>query len=291
MSDKKYQYFKGLFEGFQGQTLTYQSWRPIFCEKVIVFLHGMGEHSGRYYNVINGFANEGFAFYGYDQRGHGMSPGKRGHAPSCHHLAEDLARFLKLVSVHEDDKPIYLYAHSFGGLIALKYLIKLRRKSGVMPDGVILSNPLLKLALEIPTWKKKLAITLSHVLPKLVFNGTLSGKDVSRDPKEIAAYDNDKMVHCKCTTGLYVEMLKAMDYVAENAELVDVPLLMLLSTGDVVVNPEQTRKLFPRFAAKDKVLKIYEGFYHEPHNEIGKEQVISDMKAWLKASEKRQAVV
>ncbi|MBI3019380.1 MAG: alpha/beta fold hydrolase, partial [Deltaproteobacteria bacterium] len=165
MIHEPYQYFKGLFEGADKTILTYQSWRPVFCDKVMVFVHGLGEHSGRYQNLINAFAHKSMAFYGYDQRGHGISRGKRGHAPGLHVLADDLGKFLRLVSIHENNRPIYLFGHSFGALVCLQYLVDASRKHGVVPHGVILSNPILKLALEVPVWKEKLAEVCAKVWP------------------------------------------------------------------------------------------------------------------------------
>ena len=97
MTEMEYQYFQGKFEGYGKTTLFYQSWRPVFCERVIVIVHGMGEHSSRYQNLIRALAGEGIGFYAYDQRGHGRSPGQRGYIQSFHELTEDLRHFLKLV--------------------------------------------------------------------------------------------------------------------------------------------------------------------------------------------------
>ena len=290
MSEHPYQYFEGLFEGFQNEILPYQSWRPTFCEQVIVIVHGMGEHSGRYMNLINYFKNQGIAFYGYDHRGHGKSPGKRGHAPSCLHLVEDLARFLKLVSIHEEEKPITLFGHSFGGLIALKYLINLHRKAGFKPDGAVLSNPLIELALEVPAWKVKLAKLMAGIFPKLSFTGTITGEKLTHDPLAAKAYDTDPLVHQKVTAGLYVEMNKPMQKVKDNVEFIDVPILMLLGSSDPVVSPKGGENLFSNLKISDKDLKIYEGYYHELINEIDRERVFQDIERWVQSPKKRAAL-
>ena len=99
MSHLAYQYFTGKFEGADKKILFYQSWRPVFSEKVLVIVHGLGEHSGRYQSVVETFTQEGFSVYGYDHRGHGRSGGQRGHIRRFSELTDDLKHFLKLVSV------------------------------------------------------------------------------------------------------------------------------------------------------------------------------------------------
>ena len=286
-----YQYFKGLFEGSGKTILTYQSWRPVFCDKVMVFVHGLGEHSGRYQNLINAFAHKSMAFYGYDQRGHGRSRGKRGHAPNLHILAEDLEKFLKLVLIHENNRPLYLFGHSFGGLVCLQYLVDTSRKHGTVPQGVILSNPILKLALEVPEWKKKLAGICAKIWPSLTLHNEVNRSHLSHDPIVSQELDRDSLAHQKISAVLYVGMLQAIQNIREKVSEIQAPLLFLLGGEDKIIDPRGGEALFNSLSTPDRTLKIYPNFYHELIHEVGKEKVFNDILEWIDQRERKVQVV
>ncbi len=285
-----YQYFKGLFEGApetstpeasKGTVLTYQSWRPTFCEKVMVFVHGLGEHSGRYQSLIQAFAHKSMAFYGYDQRGHGRSQGKRGHASGLTLLADDLGKFLKLVSIHENNRPMYLFGHSFGALVCLKYLEDVVRKGRVVPQGVILSNPILKLALEVPIWKQKLAGACAKVWPSLTLHNEVNASHLSHDPAISEEIKKDPLYTQKISAGLYWDMLQTIDSVRQKASEIETPVLFLLGEEDKIIDPRSGEAFFNSLSVSDRTLKKYPTFYHELIHEIGKEKVFNDMIEWI----------
>lgn len=282
-----YQYFKGLFEGADKTILTYQSWRPVFCDKVMVFVHGLGEYSGRYQNLINAFAHTSMAFYGYDQRGHGLSRGKRGHAQGIPILADDLAKFLRLVSIHENNRPVYLFGHSFGGLVCLQYLVDLSRKHGITPQGVILSNPILKLALEVPAWKQKLSGVCAKLWPSLTLHNEVDASHLSHDPHVSKVIETDPLFHQKISAGLYFSMLQTIQNVQEKASEIQVPLLFLLGGEDKIIDPHGGEAFFNSLSTSHRTLKIYPHLYHELIHEVGKEKVFQDVLAWVEQRERK----
>lgn len=277
------QFFKGLFEGYDKTVLAYRSWRPVFCEKVCVIIHGLGEYSARYEHMAQAFSNEATAFYAYDQRGHGESKGLRGHAPSFHHLTSDLEKFLKLVSIHENGKPLYIFAHSFGALVCLKYLIECyeEKKECIFPKALIVSNPMIQLALKVPTWKLKMARTVATLMPTLQFYNEVRLSDLSQDPEVEKKYKTDPLCHQKISAGLYFETRKAMKEVREKGQLISVPTFVLLGDHDRVIDHQGGKDLFTNIQGTEHKLKIYPNFRHELVNEIGKETVFSDIREWL----------
>ena len=85
----------GYFKTDKGPQLYYRAWEPEQeANAVITIVHGGGEHSGRYLNVANYLVPRGYAVYAYDLRGHGKSPGKRGHV---NRFAESLVKWIDLV--------------------------------------------------------------------------------------------------------------------------------------------------------------------------------------------------
>ena len=281
----QYQYFTGRFEGHHKMVLFYQSWRPVFCEKIIVIVHGLGEHSGRYRELIEAFVNEGAGFYAFDLRGHGRSKGQRGYIQSFSQLTDDLRAFLKLVSIHENNRPLVLLGHSLGGLICLRYLIECASRTGVAPTAVVLTNPTLKIAIDVPRWKEALSGWLSALAPRLSLYNELDLQSLSHDPAVVEAVQRDKLCHQRITGRFYHEILSAIAYVQRNVALIHTPMQILLGGEDRVIDPEGAKALFQHLALDQKILKVYPQFYHELFHEIGKEEVFSDIKRWLKTTD------
>ena len=125
-------------------------------------VHGLGEHQGRYQHVIEHLGQH-LAFFTYDQRGHGKSPGKRGHAKSFNHLLNDVESLLKIARREYNSLPIYLYGHSMGGNIVANYL--LRRVTNELA-GAVLSSAFFHLAFEPPSWKLKLGQIMASLWPR-----------------------------------------------------------------------------------------------------------------------------
>ena len=66
-----------------GVSVFARTWKPDGNSKaVVILIHGLGEHSGRYQHVASYFTSRGYAISTMDLRGHGRSPGLRGHFPS-----------------------------------------------------------------------------------------------------------------------------------------------------------------------------------------------------------------
>ena len=115
------------------------------CEngKAIVLIHGLGEHIGRYKHVASFFNRNGWNVYGYDQRGHGKSEGKRGHTPDLEFNLDDLKRVIE--SIESDT--VVVYGHSFGGNVLANFLLSEKHREFINShiSSAVLSNPWLQL--------------------------------------------------------------------------------------------------------------------------------------------------
>ncbi len=115
---------EGTFRGHGGLELYYQCWRPEGTPlAVLVLIHGFGEHSGRYMNVVNHLVPRGYAIWSFDHRGHGRSPGRRGFVRTWDEFREDIRLFLEMVRQQEGGLPVFLMGHSMGGLMVLEYAL------------------------------------------------------------------------------------------------------------------------------------------------------------------------
>lgn len=240
----------------------------------VFIVHGLGEHSGRYENVINTL--KGYNLFLLDLRGHGRSQGKRGHVMDFDEYLDDVDALKNEVKQFVRGKS-FILGHSMGGLIVLRYAIY--KPDGL--SGVVSSGPLLGVNVEVPKVKAILGKVIARVIPSLSMNNEIDTNKLSHDKASVEAYNNDPFVHTKISARWYVEMVKAMQDTNSNAHKLNLPCLIMHGSEDALTNPKSSREFFEKASSKDKTYKLYDGFYHEIFNEIDKQKPLSDMLEWI----------
>ena len=273
---------EGTFAGDGGTKLYYQCWRPEgTAHAVLAIVHGIGEHSGRYMNVVNCLVPDGYAVYGFDLRGHGRSPGQRGFINAWSEFREDVHAFLKVVAQNEPNLPLFLMGHSLGGLIVLEY--GLHYQEGLR--GVIASGPAVG-KVGISPFLFSLASALSRVYPQFSLGTGLDATAISRDASVVESYKADRLVHSKGSARLATEFASAQEWTLDHAGDWRLPLLILHGGADRLSSPEASRAFYERVTFPDKERIEYPGGFHEPHNDTLYPQATADLKRWLNAHER-----
>ncbi len=269
---------EGYFKGRQGTNLYYQGWLPEGRSvAVLLIVHGLAEHSGRYGNVVDHFVPLGYAVYGIDHPGHGRSDGPRVYVERFQDFLDPLQVFLGRIRDWQPGIPIFLLGHSLGGLISAAYLLDQPDE----PAGAILSAPSVMMPGSVSTLTLLTGKVLSALLPRLGLV-RLEAEGVSRDPAVVRAYREDPLVFTgKITARLGTELLQAMGRVLAEARKIRRPLLILQGAADKLVDPRGAQVLFDRVSSVDKTIKVYEGLYHEVFNEPEHDQVLGDVEKWL----------
>ncbi len=269
---------EGSFQGIGGLELFCQSWRGEGRSRAaLAIIHGFGEHSGRYMNVVNHLVPQGYAIYGFDLRGHGRSPGQQGHIESWEEYRGDVKNFLHMIFKQEPKQLVFMLGHSMGALIALDYI--LRDPTGLR-GAIISGSPLEPVGVAKP-FLVLLARVLSRVWPRFSMPLGLDPKGISRDTEVVKAYQADPLVHGKTTVRWGTEILKTIEWVKTHAAEVSIPLLLIHGGSDPLNSPDGTRNFFEKVTFPDKKMKIYPGSYHEAHNDLDYGQVMNDMAQWL----------
>jgi len=265
------------WKSFDGLDMYGRGWVPQGQPKaVIVLVHGHGEHVGRYEHVAAALVEKGYALFGFDLRGHGKSGGPRGHTPSYDALMDDISAFFKQVDERYANLPRFLYGHSLGGNLVLNYA--LRRK----PDlhGVIATGPWLELAFQPPAAQVRLGRLMNGIAPGFTQHSKLDTAGLSHDQTVVSAYQNDPLVHDKISARLFVAIYESGLWALEHAAEFPLPLLLMHGAADPITSAKASREFAER--AGDKVtLKVWDGLYHEIHNEPEKAQVFKVMLDWL----------
>ena len=243
---------------------------------VIIFVHGVGEHIHRYDHWAALFNKEGIGFTGVDLPGHGRSDGNRGDIKSYALLEEMIDILIKGCNQTFPGCPVYIYGHSLGGGIVLDYL--LRRNPKIR--GAIVTSPYLRLAFEPPKIKLVIASVMKHLLPGLIQPTGLNADHLSHDKDIVEKYKTDPLVHGKISVRLFDDSLASAKYSLAHASELKIPVLMLHGSDDMLTSPEGSLE----FAGKTKMveLKIWDGGYHELHNEPFKDEVFKYIMDWIK---------
>jgi alpha-beta hydrolase superfamily lysophospholipase len=249
--------------------------------RVVVLSHGLGEHSGRYEALATRLVEDGCAVYAVDHRGHGRSGGA---APAnidrFDYVVSDLGTFIGRAQREHPGTPTVLVGHSMGGLVALACALRNPR----VLVGLVLSAPALAPGEAVPRLKRTVAGLLSRVAPNA---GALAidASAVSRDAAVRRAYEQDPLVfHGSVPARTAVELLKAMEDVAERVQQLSLPLLVQHGTADRLVPLAGVQPIYRRLGdPKRRALRTYEGLFHEIYNEPERERVIADLLGWLAA--------
>lgn len=243
------------------------------AEAVVLMLHGISEHSGRYEHVGRQLAAAGIHAVGYDHQGHGESGGTQGYVERFEWFLDDVEDHLANLRVLE--LPIVLLGHSMGGLIATSYCISDRPQ----PDLLVVSGA--ALAAEVPDWQRKMAPRLSNVAPSLYIPGPFDGTILSRDPAVGEAYDADPMIKPGGTTRLGDELFRAMDATRGNVHQIQVPTYAVHGGNDRLVPAWATDP----FDNLDQVTRVVvPGLEHEVFNEPEGPEQLALAIDWIKTN-------
>jgi alpha-beta hydrolase superfamily lysophospholipase len=260
-----------------GQHIAVYEWKPEQARGVVVLVHGMGEHAGRYEHVAAAFNRAGYALRSFDLPGHGKSDGTRGHIASNALSLDLVAGQIAEAQATYPGLPCFLYGHSMGGNIVLFYL--LQRKPRLA--GAIVTSPGLGTAEPVPAWKTLLGKAMYNMAPSLQMPNGLALAGLSRDPAVVAAYNADPLVHGKVSVRLGMDVLSnGREIIARAAEFPPVPLLLMQGSKDIVVSPQLTDQ-FAKGYSGDLTYKVWDGMYHELHNEPEQQAVLDTMIHWL----------
>ncbi|MBC8438771.1 MAG: lysophospholipase [Deltaproteobacteria bacterium] len=268
------------FKGVRDTNIYYQYWLPEEEPKAILLVvHGLAEHSGRYMNLVNHLVPSGYAVYGIDHMGHGKSDGKRVFVERFQDYTKTLKTYFDMIRAWHPKRPIFLIGHSMGGLISAAYLLKHQEDLA----GAVLSAPSIKVPDNISQATIFIAKMLSIILPRAGLV-QLDSEGVSQDQAVVEAYVNDPLVYTgKTTARLGAEIIKTMQDITKQAAKITLPILIAQGSADKLVDPGGAQLLYDIVGSRDKTIKIYNGFYHEVFNEPEHEQVLNDVKTWIEA--------
>jgi len=261
-----------------GTRIAYRAWPKPGASITFAVAHGLGEHAGRYKDFAEAMAQRGMGTFALDLRGHGQSQGQRGHVDAWSEWTDDIGAFVREVEAQVGGEVVPL-GHSFGGAAMLSTVI-----AGKLPNSkrFIVSSPALKVKAVVPQWKLSLGAMASRVTPRLAMSNEVDAGTLSRIPEVVDAYRSDPLVHSKISSRLFTEWQRAAEEILARAPEIKLPFLILAGTDDKLIDPAGAEELHKR-APNASELHLLPGRYHEPFNDVGREEVFDIIARWLGA--------
>ncbi|MEI7973800.1 MAG: lysophospholipase [Bdellovibrio sp.] len=272
------QKFESFLRTVDSENLALRLWKSPKEKLRILILHGFGEHSEKYEGFVSNFSSSLVSFACFDQRGHGKSSGPRGVVDHFSQLVQDVDWVLHQLKWPLESTPWGVFAHSMGGLIALKHSLS---QPQYLPHFLSLSSPFLGLALPVPEWKKKAARVLDIVAPSFTLGDGIQDEMISRDPEHLKRIQRDHLRHHQMSSRWYLGAMEAIDFVQTRAPALSIPLLLQIPYRDQVVSSPASQSFFERVVSAKKSLKIYPDMKHEIFFDLGREKVFSDQWNFL----------
>jgi acylglycerol lipase len=266
------------FTAADGLTIYHQSWLPDGdARAVVILVHGLGEHSGRYQHVAERLVDAGYAVHTLDHRGHGKSEGTRAFVKSYDEFMADLEQYRTSVEEQHPGLPVVMLGHSMGGNLAMSHA--LTNQDGLA--ALALSGAALKPGADLSGVQLKVFSLIAKVAPGFRPQG-LSADAISRDPAVVEAYRNDPLVYTgKISAGLGAALIGAMQSFPDRYTTLRLPIWIGHGTEDQLTDIEGSRQLERQATNAAVTAHYYDGLYHEIFNEPEQDQVLDDLVGWL----------
>ncbi len=264
----------------RGPDLYYASAQPSEGMKAMLgIIHGYADHGARYRHVMGALAEHGIGSIAIDMRGHGRALGLRGYCDRFDEFLDDARELRRLVEDRAKGAPVFLFGHSFGGLVATSSILE----DPGQYKGLVLSAPFFGLALEVPKVKVLAGRIASRVYPKLGLPSGLHGKDLTHDAERARGYDEDPLVFKNTTARWFTETTKAQARALADAPKLRLPLYVAFGTADPVASFSAGKRVFDAAGSEDKTWDPLDGLFHEVLNEPSWKDLVETIARWVRA--------
>lgn len=268
----------GTFQTEDGLSLFYRQILPGKkpVKDRILINHGIGESSETYEYLIDALSKASYEIWIYEMRGHGKSPGVRGHAGSIDELVRDLNSFIN--HINPGNRKIFLLGHSLGGLVVLNYIMNYgdNKIKALIVNGaglLVEETPVLKV-------KKIIGILLRSIAPSLTMDTGIKNDTLSSFTEYLEKRAKNMLLHTKVSASLGIALINEGKQILSGAKKITLPIFITHGGDDKIVNPEGSALLFEKVSSTDKKLHIYSGLKHEIYNE-NKKEVFSELIEWM----------
>lgn len=269
------------FASFDGTELFYRHWpavAPTALKKAIVLFHRGHEHGGRMAHVVDELGMRDYAYFAWDARGLGRSPGARGHADNFGVLAKDADAFVRHISgtYGIPIENIVVIAQSVGAAIAAAWVHDYAPKIRCL----ILAAPAFKVKLYVPFARTGLSL-LQKLRGNFYVNSYVKANYLTHDAQRIASYNADPLITRPIAVNLLLDLYRTAERVISDAAAIQVPTQVLISGADWVVHQAPQRRFLERLGSPLKECHVSPGFYHDTLGEKDRELAFAKIRSFI----------
>lgn len=267
------------FVTHDGVALFYRHWPAEGTPRgAVILLHRGHEHSGRVAHLADELDLPDFAFFAWDARGHGCSPGERGDSPSFAASVRDLQVFVEHIAATYGIavQDVAVVAQSVGAVLAATWAHDYAPHIRCM----VLASPAFKVKLYVPFARPALKL-LESLWPGRFVNSYVKPRLLTHDPERIASYETDKLVTRAISVKILTQLYEAAERVVADARAITVPTQVLISGADWVVHAGPQHKFFEELGTPTKERRVLPGFYHDTLGERDRSSAVGHARRFI----------
>ncbi|GGI84295.1 bifunctional alpha/beta hydrolase/class I SAM-dependent methyltransferase [Shewanella gelidii] len=260
--------------------LFYRYW-PAAAEQpkgAVVLFHRGHEHSGRLTHIVEELQMPEYAFYAWDARGHGQSPGERGYSPCISSSIRDVQTFIEHISntYSFTEEQIAVIAQSVGAVLVSAWVHDYAPKLRCM----VLASPAFKVKLYVPLARSGLKL-IQKGRGNFFVNSYVKAKFLTHDPERIESFDNDPLVTRAISSNILLSLYETAERIVSDAAAITVPTQLLISGSDWVVHHKPQHQFYERLGSMVKERHILDGFYHDTLGEKDRHVAIDKARHFI----------
>jgi len=268
------------FKTHDGVELFYRHW-PALTEKpkgAIVLFHRGHEHSGRVAHIVEELQMDDYAFFAWDARGHGNSPGEQGFSPSLATSVRDVQTFIQHISATHNhaEQDIAVIAQSVGAVLISTWVHDYAPKIRCM----VLASPAFKVKLYVPFARTGIKL-MQAVRGNFFVNSYVKSKYLTHDPKRIASFDADPLISRPISSNILLSLYETAERVVDDAAAITIPTQLLISGADWVVHHKPQHQFYERLGSTIKERHILKGFYHDTLGEKDRKVALDKVREFI----------
>jgi alpha-beta hydrolase superfamily lysophospholipase/ubiquinone/menaquinone biosynthesis C-methylase UbiE len=251
------------FASFDGTRLFYRAWSPTrensSSKRALIVVHRGHEHSGRLHDLIDGLGLDDYAAFGFDCRGHGMSPGARGFAPDFSFHVKDLDTFARYIceKYGYEMNNVSVVANSVGAVVTSAWVHDYAPQIRCM----VLAAPAFDIKLYIPGALNNLRL-LNMIKKPAFISSYVKGRLLTHDPVQAKMYNEDKLITPQIAVNILIDLHDTAKRVIKDAAAITTPTLIFSAGSDWVVKQAPQKQFFDGLSSKVKEFVELKGFFH-----------------------------
>ena len=267
------------FGTHDGVELFYRYWPATTTPKgAVILFHRGHEHSGRLAHLVDELNLPDYAFFAWDARGHGRSPGERGFSPSLAVSVRDVQTFIDHIAAEYGIEPedMAVVAQSVGAVLISTWVHDYAPKIRCM----VLASPAFKVKLYVPFARPGLKLQ-QMFRGNFYVNSYVKAKFLTHDPDRIASFNSDPLITRAISVNILLALYEAADRVVADAAAITVPTQLLISGADWVVHHGPQHTFYERLGSPVKERHVFDGFYHDTLGEKDRKQAVDKARDFI----------